>query len=281
LANLTEKISMLALSAVIVAAGVTAIVNFTDTTHQSATATPPSGLQTETAPSAENLVFSPPKKVPKGNLGKEILRGEQIFNQTFATVPQFVGDKLNCSSCHLDGGMDENALPLVGASTQFPEYSKRPKSFITLSERVNQCFQRSEGGKALPLGNPDLIAVDTYITWLSSNLPMYEKIPWEKNGADLKPSSTINLKDGEMVFQQVCSTCHGMQGQGGFGPPLWGAESFVKGAGMSKLQDMASFVKLNMPVYEVHGVKPGGLTIQQATDVAAYVLKHPRNVFHA
>lgn len=279
MANLTEKLSIVALTGLIVAAGVTAIVNFSGTSKQEATSTPALQLQAETLPGTVNAVWNPPKKIPKGKLGKEVLLGQQIFNQTFATVPQFVGDKLNCSSCHLDGGADENALPLVGTADVFPAYDKRSKAFITLSQRVNQCFQRSEGGKALPLGNPDLIAVDTYISWLSTGLPTYAKIPWNTNGANLKPSPTINLKDGEMIFDNVCSVCHGMQGQGGYGPPLWGPESFVKGAGMSKLKDMASFVKLNMPVYEVHGVKPGSLTMQQATDVSAYVLKHKRKVF--
>jgi thiosulfate dehydrogenase len=38
---------------------------------------------------------------------------------------------------------------------------------------------------------------------------------------------------------------------------------------------MASFVKANMPLE-----KPGSLSDQQAVDVAAYVLSHPRPVFN-
>ena len=59
-------------------------------------------------------------------------------------------------------------------------------------------------------------------------------------------------------------------------PPLRGPGSFNDGAGMSKVDKMARFVKANMPK-----TSPGSLTVQQAFDVAAFVTAKPHPHFKA
>ena len=57
-------------------------------------------------------------------------------------------------------------------------------------------------------------------------------------------------------------------------PPLWGSDSFNDGAGMARLITAANFIHFNMP----HGadyLNPQ-LTVEQAWDVAAYVISQPR-----
>ena len=57
-------------------------------------------------------------------------------------------------------------------------------------------------------------------------------------------------------------------------PPLWGSDSFNDGAGMARLITAANFVHFNMP----HGtdyLNPQ-LTVEQAWDVAAYMISQPR-----
>jgi thiosulfate dehydrogenase len=57
-------------------------------------------------------------------------------------------------------------------------------------------------------------------------------------------------------------------------PPLWGPESYNDGAGMARLAMFANFVHFNMP----HGADylDPQLSVEDAWDVAAYVLSHPR-----
>jgi thiosulfate dehydrogenase len=57
-------------------------------------------------------------------------------------------------------------------------------------------------------------------------------------------------------------------------PPLWGPDSYNDGAGMDHYPRIVGFVRRNMP----RGVDPlhPQLTLQQAWDVAAYVLAMPR-----
>jgi thiosulfate dehydrogenase len=57
-------------------------------------------------------------------------------------------------------------------------------------------------------------------------------------------------------------------------PALWGPGSYNDGAGMARLINFANFVHFNMP-HDADYLNPQ-LTIEQAWDVAAYVLSQPR-----
>ena len=57
-------------------------------------------------------------------------------------------------------------------------------------------------------------------------------------------------------------------------PPLWGQDTFNDGAGMARIITFANFIHFNMP----HGtdyVDPQ-LSVDNAWDIAAFVLSHPR-----
>ncbi|HLO24116.1 MAG TPA: hypothetical protein VK193_11925, partial [Methyloceanibacter sp.] len=56
-------------------------------------------------------------------------------------------------------------------------------------------------------------------------------------------------------------------------PPLWGEASFNAGAGMAKTAYAASYIHDNMP-FGISYVDPV-LTIQQAWDVAAFIVSKP------
>jgi thiosulfate dehydrogenase len=89
---------------------------------------------------------------------------------------------------------------------------------------------------------------------------------------------------GGMLFTANCVRCHGTTGAGGqvpaqvrgpntpaFAPALWGPRSFSIGAGLGRVERAAAFIRVAMP-YD----QPGTLSDQQAFDLAAYVLSHPR-----
>lgn len=90
---------------------------------------------------------------------------------------------------------------------------------------------------------------------------------------------------GQAIYANSCVACHNTDGSGirrslpmtdlGYMmPPLWGVDSFNDGAGMARLITAANFLHFNMP----HGadyLNPQ-LTVEQAWDVAAYVISQPR-----
>ena len=71
-------------------------------------------------------------------------------------------------------------------------------------------------------------------------------------------------------------SCANGAGVSGSFPPLWGARSFNNGAGMAHIDRMTGFVRYNMPQNA-----PGSLSLQDAYDVAGFVLSHARPHFQA
>jgi hypothetical protein len=57
---------------------------------------------------------------------------------------RFAGNNLACGNCHLQGGSQPYAMPLVGIWGQFPQYRAREGAVDTLEDRINGCMKRSE-----------------------------------------------------------------------------------------------------------------------------------------
>lgn len=91
-------------------------------------------------------------------------------------------------------------------------------------------------------------------------------------------SSSWPSRRGVAVYADKCALCHGENGEGQFAlgkvvfPPLWGADSYIWGAGMRSVKTAAGFTKLNMPFGLADPVhRKALLSDQDAWDVAAYM----------
>ncbi len=225
------------------------------------------------------VAFTPPPEtaIPAGPLGQEIRLGERIFRHTDTAAPQFVGNDLRCSNCHLDGGRLAGAAPLWAAWVAFPAYRSKTKQVNTFGERLQGCFHYSMSGTPPPLGSKVLVALEAYSAWLAHGAPTGAKLAGRGYRRLPKPVAKPDYARGSAVFQQHCALCHGADGQGQRAggqvvfPPLWGARSYNWGAGMTSIAAAAGFIKANMPL----GLG-GSLSDQQAWDVAAFVDGHER-----
>src|SRR5579862_2605200 len=132
-----------------------------------ACATAAAGDATKRAP------FDPPDAaaIPAGALGDSIRLGQRVLTQTQVYAKDWIGNGLNCTSCHLNGGRTPNAAPWVGIYSVFPEYRSRSGSVNSLQDRVNDCFRRSMNGKALPASSPEMEGIVAYMAWLSRGVP--------------------------------------------------------------------------------------------------------------
>ncbi|MCB9689447.1 MAG: c-type cytochrome [Alphaproteobacteria bacterium] len=228
-------------------------------------------------PSTWPLTVPDASTIPDGELGDAIRRGQVLVTHTREELPDYVGDGLHCTSCHLQGGTVAKAGPWVGITGMFPMYRSRSASVITLEERINGCMTRSMNGKPLPVDGDDMTAIVAYMTWLSQGVPV--GVPIEGRGfAKLKDAPTPDPAHGQELFAQKCAACHGAEGQGmdtpdgGYVyPALWGDRSFNIGAGMARLDTAAAFVRWNMPLGQ-----GGTLTDQEAYDLAAFFTTQPR-----
>ena len=109
--------------------------------------------------------------IPEGPVGDAIRVGERILKHTPQALPEYNGSALNCTSCHLDGGRKPYSSPWIGVWGVFPEYRSRNAKINLLEDRVNDCFERSMNGRALPTDGPDMRAILMYFQWLSRGVP--------------------------------------------------------------------------------------------------------------
>jgi thiosulfate dehydrogenase len=190
---------------------------------------------------------------------------------------RYAGNNLSCQSCHLQGGTQLYAMPLVGVWGQFPQYRRREGAVGTLEERINGCMERSMNGRALPLASREMKAYLSFMRWLSAGIADGAKLQGAGMLSVKEPDRAADLDHGKEVFGRVCAACHGADGLGkraasGAGyefPPLWGPDSYNNGAGMTRLLDAAAFVKNNMPFGTTYAAPI--LSDEEAYDVAAFI----------
>lgn len=218
----------------------------------------------QTAPPAG----TPPVLTPQQQL---IHQGKLIFNQTPKYAAQWTGNTLTCTDCHRLGGTVDYATPLILTSQRYPSFSKRAGHVITLQQRIQECFVRSENGKPLPTNSPQMKALVAYINslWTSRD----KSKPDQYRALVHLPALTGNPTRGKVLYTEHCAACHQADGEGipDAYPPLWGPNSYNDGAGMSHNPKFAAWIQHNMPLQD-----PGILSAQQAYDIAAYVNSQPR-----
>ncbi len=220
--------------------------------------------------------------------GKEILYGKRLLNETARLLPTHVGDGLNCNSCHLAEGKLGAAGPYINAYNTYPTFKSRAGRKVSLTERINGCFQRSMNGVPLAPDSREMLAMKAYMKWLAQGVPTGDKVD-VVNAGKIDTSLVPDPVRGKQIYGEQCASCHGDSGEGmkdQFGdyifPPLWGNDSYNIGAGMARTYKAAAFIKYNMPLAAGRN-KPlgqgGVLTDQDAVDVAQYFTHQPRPDF--
>jgi len=215
------------------------------------------------------LRVPPDSEIPAGPLGVAIRRGRALLDHTRDSLPQFVGNRLACTSCHPANGTQANAMPWIGVYGRFPQYRARSAAVLTIEDRINDCFVRSMNGTAPPAGSRDVKDIVAYFAWLSRGVPQGAEV----EGQGLPEFSLLHgdTAAGRSLYQTECVRCHAADGSGAVGPALWGDGSYNIGAGMARLRTAASFIRHNMPFD-----KPGTLSDEQAASLAAYINARPR-----
>ena len=234
-------------------------------------------------------------------LSADIRWGFKIFTNTAGEAPRFTPSKISCNNCHLNAGQREKSLPLVGVAGQFPEYNRRAGRLISLGDRIVDCFLRSENAtgrsdvtssgsgesdeaEAVPSPtSKEVLALSAYVAWLSRGSEMGTSPPWRGQNtiatAALIPVAKLDLRKGEAIFLDRCTSCHGADGQGvAIGDkkpgPLWGPDSWNDGAGASRVYTLAGIIRYAMPYLD-----PGSLTDEEAQQVAAFITSKPRPAY--
>lgn len=168
--------------------------------------------------------------------------------------------------------------PVWPAAVVLPNYRPKNDHVNNLEERIAGCFTYSMNGKAPEYGSDNMLALAAYHQWLARGVEMYPEKPIYGRGfpAPERPQ-TLSYANGEALYQQQCSICHGEEGQGlkmddrTVFPPPWGDGSNNWGAGIVRLFTAAGFIKNNMPLGQ-----PLSLTDQEAWDIAYFISSQER-----
>lgn len=137
---------------------------------------------------------------------------------------------------------------------------------------------RSCDGVRPPLGSEVSVSIAAYITWLSGEQAIRMN-PKRPAGPRAVPQLKVDVvqadrQRGQTLYAARCSHCHGANGQGvDEHPPVWGRRSFNDGAGLANIAQLASWLKVAMPLDETD------LSDQEAIDIAAFVNSHERPAF--
>ena len=221
------------------------------------------------------IEFAPPspETIPGSQLGEQIRLGYQIVVNTQEYARLYVGNRLNCTNCHLDGGLNPNAASFVGLAAVYPEYRTRNARVNTLADRVNECVERSLNGRAFP---PDSSSCRPSwpISPCSHRMPSGAPISW-RGLQRIQSRRPLDADNENRVTGGKCAFCHGSDGLGTMAaPPVWGPQSYNIAAGMARVSVAAAFIKANMP-------RSWGwsLSDDDAYDVAAYINAQPRPDF--
>ncbi len=193
------------------------------------------------------------------------------------------GNDLACQSCHLKAGLQPFAAPFVSTAATFPMMVNN--KVVTLPDRINSCMALGLNGRPLPEDSREMAALIAYIEFVGKGTPEGVRLPGMGLMPIALPEALPDSRRGLAVYAQHCASCHGQNGQGErkqppeigyYVPPLWGEESFNGGAGMGQLFYAASFIRANMPP----GVdyRAPTLTVQEAWDVAAYMIANPHPI---
>jgi thiosulfate dehydrogenase len=240
------------------------------------------------------------KTLDQSKLSKEIQLGYRLFTNTPAEAPTLVPGGMSCNNCHTNAGQRERALPLVGISGAFPEYNRRAGRLISLTDRIVDCFLRSEnatgrlerdgdgrvtgGADALPTPTSrEVLALAAYLNWISRGSVIGKTPAWRGQNTipqpSLKPVAQLDPKKGEAIYAERCASCHGPEGQGVFvgdrkPGPLWGPDSWNDGAGAARTYTLAGIIRYTMPYLD-----PGNMTDEDALNLAAFITAKPRPSF--
>jgi len=227
----------------------------------------------------------------------QVRRGYRLFVRTADEAPRTAANRLACGNCHLNAGQRERALPLTGVAGVFPEYNKREGRNFSLEDRIVGCFMRSENATAIRADTPsgerirtypdtsaeEVAALAAYIRWISERAGGRKTLPWRGQNTipadSLIPIERLDPARGKTLFSEHCSSCHGSNGQGvAIGDkkagPLWGPRSWNDGAGAARVYTLAGFIRYAMPY-----LNPGGLSAEEAQQIARYINSMPRPVY--
>ena len=214
---------------------------------------------------------------------RDAAMGERIFRRTQTLAAALGSNALACTNCHLEGGRMAGALALTGAAAAYPRRDASGAE-VTLEDRIARCFQHSLAGRAPEKSSEIVMALAAYVASIAKPGDSAASDASRIAAPNVVPIPELNAERGRARYGDLCSGCHGLDGQGyrerrdplpyDDVPPVWGPRSYDDVAGLARVDTLAGFLRHAMPRDE-----PGTIDERDAQEIAAFVDGQPRPAY--
>jgi len=221
---------------------------------------------------------------PKGDIAPYIVKGCNIFTRTTTNRPAGYGfwkTRVNCTSCHLNGGTTEYAAHLADAAVSYPGVYSSNNIVYTNRMRIARCYAHSINEILYGANSETYKLISLYMVWVAEKTGLAIGSPRESRGIHNVRGTAArhaSIIAGQHAYKKHCQQCHGPAGYGtnkfdndpNFSPPpINGSEAFVHTATLSYSSRFASFILNNMPPGATH--EHPLLKAQEALDIAEFI----------
>lgn len=221
---------------------------------------------------------------PKGEIAAYIVKGCNIFTRTTENRPTGYGfwkTRMNCTSCHLNGGTKEHAAHMADAVINYPGVYSANNIIYTTRMRIARCYAHSINEILYGANSEVYKLITLYMAWIAEKNQIPVGTHRESRGIQNVRGTAArhaSIIAGQVAYNKICKQCHGPAGYGtdkydsdpNFSPPpINGSEAFVYTATLSHSDRFASFILNNMPPGATH--EHPLLTPQQALDIAEFI----------
>lgn len=213
--------------------------------------------------------------------GRDLIANTAIYFGPKGKIAQ-ITNGMNCQNCHLEAGTKVFGNNYSAVFSTYPKMRARSGKIESVEKRINDCFERSLNGKAIPDSGREMKAMLAYMKWVGSEVVKGD-VPGGSGLPELEYlDRPADPEKGKALFEAKCKVCHGANGNGLLNadgtaytyPPLWGNASYNHGAGLFRLSRFAGYVKANMPQGATYDNPQ--LSDEEAWDLAAFVNSQPR-----
>ena len=122
-------------------------------------------------------------------------RGKELWEQREGHAQQ------SCASCHKNA-----AISMRGVSTHYPRFDSRRRKLINLEQQINRCRTQRQHASPYAYESDQLLALTTFISFQSRDLPMRVKITGPARRFFLAGRSFFMQRRGQLDL--ACSHCH-------------------------------------------------------------------------
>lgn len=121
-----------------------------------------------------------------------------LAGETLVATPMGHADKA-CSDCHENGD-------LAGAAAAYPAWDAQSGAAVDLAGRVALCRARYQDAPAFAPEAPELVAILSYLTSLSRDLPITPRLDPEMVAVRAMGEEIYNTRMGQLNLS--CAECH-------------------------------------------------------------------------